>query len=86
MMPSAESMQALSGAVPTGPAMPARTRAPSPTKTHRVSQSAPGTKLAPGVGNVSPPPHVNRMRGKSVPINGIATQRATQAGGGPSNY
>jgi hypothetical protein len=86
MMPSAESMAALSGAVPMGPAMPARPRTPVPTRHHVVSRSAPGTKLAPRIANVNPPPHIDRTRGKKVAQNGIATMRATQQGGGPSNY
>lgn len=89
MMPSAESMGALTGAIPTGlspSAMPAQPRTPARTKTHRMSQSAAGTKLAPRIANVNPPPHVDRTRGKKVAQNGIATMRATQRGGGPSNY
>lgn len=86
MMPSAESMGALTGAIPTGlsPVSPRQNNAP--TRTHRVSKSAPGTKLAPRIANVNPPPHVDRTRGKKVAQNGIATMRATQQGGGPSNY
>jgi hypothetical protein len=76
-MMSPESMGALSGAVPTGlsspsPITPRRSNAPVKTDS-RVKRSAPGTKLAPRLTNVSPPAHADRTRGKKVPHPGIAS-------------
>lgn len=72
---------------PLMPATPTGLSAPSPvvprksnvpTRHGTVSKSAPGTKLAPRVMNVNPPPHVDRTVGKPLPQKGIATVRATR--------